>query len=185
VQIPARIEEVLTELRRVFASVDADAFDALTVAIQSADRLFIAGAGRSRLAMAMSAMRWMQLGQTVHMVGEVTAPACRAGDLLLIGSGSGGTASLLPLAERAREAGASVALITRSPASPLGALAGVSLLLPIPLNDDAPGGLDSMQPLGTLFEQALMLTGDLLTEALMQRRGIDPEQMQARHANLE
>jgi 6-phospho-3-hexuloisomerase len=185
VEIPERTGAILDELREVFARIDPSAFDALLDAVDGARRLFLAGAGRSRLAMGMTAMRLAQLGLPVHMAGEVTAPSCGEGDLLLVGSGSGSTASLRPLAERARAAGAHVALVTRAPSSPLGTAADVTLLLPVPLDAEAPGGLASSQPLGTLFEQALMLAGDLLVEALMRRRGLTPAQMQARHANLE
>src|SRR5680860_827298 len=56
--------------------------------LHRAGRVFVLGAGRSCLALRMTAMRLMHLGLTVHVVGEVTAPAIAAGDVLLAASGS-------------------------------------------------------------------------------------------------
>ena len=43
----------------------------------------------------------------------------------------------------------------------------------------------SVQPLGTLFEQSLLILCDSLILELMQRSGIGAAQMLERHANLE
>ena len=64
-------------------------FDAAVTRLQNARRIFVVGAGRSGLALRMSAMRLMHLGFDVHVVGEVTAPAISKGDVLLAASGSG------------------------------------------------------------------------------------------------
>jgi 6-phospho-3-hexuloisomerase len=42
-----------------------------------------------------------------------------------------------------------------------------------------------VQPLGTLFEQALLILNDLIILDLMQRMDVDAAQMAERHANLE
>jgi 6-phospho-3-hexuloisomerase len=133
----------------------------------------------------MLAMRLAQAGLTVHVAGEVTCPACGAGDLLLIGSGSGRTATMQALAAQAREAGAKLLLLTRAPASPLAQSSDLVIHLPVPGDATRPGGLAGRQPLGTLFEQALVLTGDLLFARLRDRLGLDDAALQARHANLE
>lgn len=56
---------------------------------QKANRIFIAGAGRSGFAARGFANRMMHLGFTVYFVGETTTPSIQAGDLLIVGSGSG------------------------------------------------------------------------------------------------
>ncbi len=43
----------------------------------------------------------------------------------------------------------------------------------------------SVQPLGTLFEQSMLILCDSLVLALMRRTGVSAAQMFAHHANLE
>ena len=83
---------VQDEISGVFQSVDPSQVAALVTELRLADRIFVTGAGRSGLVLKMAAMRLMHLGLTVHVVGEITAPAIRSGDLLLAASGSGTTA---------------------------------------------------------------------------------------------
>jgi 6-phospho-3-hexuloisomerase len=181
----SRVEIILEELRLALEGVEAGELDEFAGALARARRLFLAGAGRTGLVMRMLAMRLMQAGLEVHIAGAATTPACGAGDLLVVGSGSGETAGMRLLADEAAEAGAEVALLTRAPGSALEGLAGRTLRLPVPLEPEAPGGLASTQPLGTLFEQALLLACDLLVERVMARTGATPQDLQARHANLE
>lgn len=54
-------------------------------AILKADRIFVAGAGRSGFVARAFANRLMHMGLTVFFVGEPTTPAIKAGDLLVIG----------------------------------------------------------------------------------------------------
>ena len=56
--------------------------------------VFVAGSGRSGLAMRSFAMRLIHLGLSAHVVGETTTPRITDRDLLLIGSGSGSTPGL-------------------------------------------------------------------------------------------
>ena len=87
-------DAILADLSRTLGQVDATQVEDLQEAILSADRIFIAGKGRSGLQMKAFAMRLMHLGLTVHVVDDVTAPALAERDLLLVGSSSGRTASL-------------------------------------------------------------------------------------------
>jgi 6-phospho-3-hexuloisomerase len=117
---------VLDEISGVFQRVDPAEVGALVTELRLADRIFVTGAGRSGLVLKMAAMRLMHLGLTVHVVGETTSPAIRAGDLLLAASGSGTTAGVVKAAETAVAHGARVAAYTTSKGSPLaGAAAAV------------------------------------------------------------
>ena len=69
--------------------------DHLIEMILQAKRIFLAGKGRSGLVMQMFAMRLMQMGFTVHVVGETTTPAIENGDILVVGSGSGETPKII------------------------------------------------------------------------------------------
>ncbi len=46
-------------------------------------------------------------------------------------------------------------------------------------------GFTSVQPMGSLFEQSLMLVLDSLVLCLMDRIGMSAQEMFSRHANLE
>ena len=51
-------------------------------------------------------MRLVHAGYNVNMIGEVVTPAIKAGDLLILVSGSGGTETLLPFVKKAKSVGA-------------------------------------------------------------------------------
>ena len=68
--------------------------------------------GRSGFMMRGFAMRLMHMGYTTYVVGETTTPAILEGDLLVLGSGSGKTSSLVAMANKAKEMGAKIALIS-------------------------------------------------------------------------
>lgn len=182
----SRVTLILDELRRTLATPDHEQVERLIAAIMNARRIFVAGAGRSGLIMRGFAMRLMHLGFEVSVVGETVTPALTGSDLLLIGSGSGATASLVSHTETARRIGATLGVITIRADSPIGRLADVVLIIPAPspkIEQDA--GNRSAQPLGSLFEQALLITLDALVLALMDKTGQQSEGMFTRHANLE
>ena len=180
------IGTVLSEVECALRSVDPGEVVALTEEIRRARRIFAAGAGRSGLCLRAFAMRLMHLGLPVHVVGDATTPGLGETDLLLIGSGSGRTASLVEHAARAKSLKARVALITTASASPLGGHADriVRVAAPTPKRDDSDGAL-SIQPMGSLFEQALSLLLDVVVLQLMADLNVSAEQMFQRHANLE
>lgn len=176
--------QVLEELKHALASTGGA--DVLPQEILNAKRIFIAGKGRSGLQMRAFAMRLMHLGFTVHVVDDVTTPAIQAGDLLLIGSGSGRTPSLIQYARRAKELQARLALLTIDPHAPLAEAADciVAIQAPTPKLEQA-AEFHSIQPMGSLFEQTLGLVLDIVVVQLMSDLAISAEQMFARHANLE
>ena len=146
--------------------------------------MFILGAGRSGLALRMTAMRLMHLGLDVHVVGEVTTPAIARGDVLLTASGSGTTTGIVRAATTAAEAGAKIVGITTDPSSPLAGLADVTIVIPAAQKQDHRGAL-SAQYAGSLFEQALVILGDAIFHTMWQASGATAEELWPRHANLE
>lgn len=132
------------------------------------------------------AMRLMHLGLPVHIVDEITTPAIECGDLLLIGSGSGQTESLVRFAQTAKKIGAGVALITATASSPIGELAGIIVRLAAPTPKASDSDLSaSIQPMGSRFEASLGALSDVLILLLMDDLNASAEQMFTRHANLE
>lgn len=158
--------------------------EALGEMILEAQRVFVVGQGRSGLVMKMFAMRLMQVGLAAFVVGDATTPAIAAGDLLIVGSGSGETPGAVSAARRAREVGARVEALTSRSASTLGGLADHLVIIP-----GSATKLDvqhkSQLPLGSVLEQTMLVLVDCLCAWLAQRTGQDYEAMKSRHANLE
>ena len=179
-----RARAIVGELTAVMEQVDPREGEALCAAILSARRVFVAGAGRSGMAARGFAMRLMHLGRTAYVCGETTTPGIGAGDLLVVVSGSGETASLAAAARKARAQGAALALVTVRPESTVGGLAEHILRVPAP-TPKADSAFRSIQPMGSLFEQACFLLLDALVLELMDRLGETEATMFARHANLE
>lgn len=178
------IRVILDELETSLRTVDGDAVSDLCRDITQARRIFIAGKGRTGLQMQAFAMRLMHLDLNVHVVGDVTSPALGAGDLLIIGSASGKTPGVLNYARRGRELNAQVTLITAAAESPIHEHTDCVIRVGIP---DAKSDVEeaSIQPMGSIFHQALFILLDSLVIQLMAALNIDPEMMHARHANLE
>lgn len=166
------------------AATDSAAISALADVVHDADRVFLLGAGRSGLALRMTAMRLMHLGLTVFVVGDTTTPAIARGDLLLTATGSGTTAGIVRAATTAHELGAAVATITTAPESPVAALSSVVVTVPAAGKLDRSGAA-SAQYAGSLFEQTVVLLGDALFHTLWQRSGRSADELWPRHSNLE
>ena len=186
--LPA-LQTILAENTALAGRLAADAgatasLAALAARLGSADRVFVLGAGRSGLALRMTAMRLMHLGLVVHVVGDVTTPAITATDALLAASGSGSTAGILRAAETAHAAGATVLVLTTAPHSPLADLADVTVVIPAAQKQDHDGTL-SAQYSGGLFEQSVLLVGDAVFHSLWQASGATAAELWPRHANLE
>ncbi|MFC1960402.1 6-phospho-3-hexuloisomerase [Chloroflexota bacterium] len=180
------INAILDDLSRTLHQVDANQIDALQAAIINAQHIYVAGKGRTGLLMKAFAMRLMHLGLTVHVVDDVTTPGIKAGDLLIIGSGSGRTASLVSYAEKVQTTGASLATITGNQGSPIAALAQHVVI--IPASNFKSGNqptTESVLLMGSLFEHTLGLLCDLITIQLKATLNQSEGEMNARHANLE
>jgi 6-phospho-3-hexuloisomerase len=186
-QMDFGFDYVLKELSDCLHGVSTDSLWQTADLIDASARIFIGGAGRSGLCMRAFGMRLMHLGKTVYVTGEVTTPRIAAHDLLILGSGSGRTVSLIKMAEIARRCGAEVLLFTTDSTSPLAELANFMVVIPAPsyMDTKKTENLTSTQPLGSLFEQSMFIIGDSLIRVLIKKMGVGAEQMYERHANLE
>jgi 6-phospho-3-hexuloisomerase len=182
--VPEAITTILDEVRSVLADVDTEQAEQLASAVLAADRIYVAGEGRSGLVARTFAMRLVHLGMSACVCGETTTPAIEAGDLCIACSGSGETAITVHRARQSHRAGATVTAIVTDLGSTLGAEADIEVILPAPTK--VPGGAgQSVQFGASLFEQALLLFLDALVLRLQERRGASLESMSAKHSNLE
>ena len=177
----------MSELKACVCQVSVESLTQAVTLIESAPCIFVAGAGRSGLCMRALGMRLMHLGKTVYVVGETTTPGLAAENLLILGSGSGRTASLLAMARQARGYDAKILLFTTDATSPMAELADQLVVIPVPLPGVNEGQQEhlSIQPMGTLFEQSLLILCDSLILGLMRQTRVGAEHMLGRHANLE
>lgn len=165
----------------------ADAMDWLKVdqladCVRTSRRVFTLGRGRSGLVMAMFAMRLMHLGKLAHVVGEATAPAASAGDLLVVASASGETESVCRLTETARDIGVScVGFSTRADSLLARTVACCAV---IPAGDKRKTDNSTQQFAGTLFEQAVLLITDAIVLRLADQSA-SWTTMSRNHANIE
>lgn len=176
--------QILEELNQVTQRMNPNAGEAMCETIAQADRIFVAGAGRSGLAARGFAMRLMHLGLQAYVCGEIATPGFRPDDLLIIVSGSGETESLAAMAGKVKKIGGKIALVTVRPESTIGKKADFTVCVPAP-TPKAENAFRSVQPMGSLFEQSCFLMLDAIVMELMVKMNETEASMFARHANLE
>jgi 6-phospho-3-hexuloisomerase len=177
--------QVMEELTRSMQLIDEAAAVQLADRIMQSGKVIVAGAGRSGLMMKAFAMRLMHLGKDVYVVGETITPGLAKEDLLLIGSGSGETGSLVEMGRKAKKLEGSLAAITLFPESTIGKLADVVIKLPGSPKDQDSSSAQTVQPMGSLFEQTLLLFLDSVILCLMEKQDMNSRTMYGKHANLE
>jgi len=182
--IQQHMEMILAENQKLASQIEFNQIAAIVPYIQNADRIFIVGAGRTGLALKAAAMRLMHLGFNVFVVGETTTPAIGKGDLLIAGSGSGTTSSIVKAAEKSVSAEAKVVSISTTKESPLAALSNHVAIIPAAQKQDH-GATISQQYAGSLFEQSTLLLMDAVIQTLWKLDGTPAEELWKRHANLE
>lgn len=182
--IKSNLEMILTENQQLASKLDFEQIAELIPFIQNAERIFVIGAGRTGLALKATAMRLMHLGFTVFVAGETTTPAIRKGDLLLAGSGSGTTSSIVNAAQKAVSTGAQVVAISTTLESPLAKLSAHIAILPAAQKQDH-GATISKQYAGSLFEQSVLLLTDAVIQTLWRLDRTPAEELWKSHANLE
>lgn len=178
--------DILTELTENAQKIDATELSNFVKQIRAAKHIFLKGAGRSGIAIQAFANRLMHLGFEVSIVGEISSPHSQPGDLLIICSGSGETGSLKSLAEKAKESGVDLALITMKKDSSIGRSADAVVVLPGTTKDENNRDENAFaQPMGSAFEQLAFLTFDGLVLNIMEETDQTSEKMFARHADFE
>ncbi|MHB9024195.1 MAG: 6-phospho-3-hexuloisomerase [Armatimonadota bacterium] len=178
--------QLVDEVGEVIRRVKPGEVERLAEAIIRCRRLFLDGRGRSGLMMRAFAIRLTHLDIHCHVVGESTTPALRTGDLLLVGSGSGETFTPLLTAQTAKMAGGTIAVLTSRPESSMAQLANLVVVIPAPVREEsAVETTHTIQPMGSLFEQALFILLDTIVLLLKARLQRDDQMMMARHTNLE
>lgn len=178
--------EVSGELEKTLASIDPASLERLKNDILAADQVFFVGVGRVMLSLQAICKRLAHLGIKAHYVGEITEPHLNKGDLLIVGSGSGGSLFPLGIAKKARAAvGCKIVHIGSNPNSEMKGIADYMVRIPVRTKNYLEDEIDSVQPMTTLFEQSLLLVGDILAKMIIEEKQLDMKGLWQYHANME
>jgi len=169
---------IVTEAQKALDGVDDGAVDTFVDAIIGAKKIFVYGVGRSGMVAKAFAIRLVQLGLDVHMIGETTTPIVESSDLVLIVSNTGETMSAIQTANIVGRIGAKVALVTANAHSKLASASSIVVELPVQRDENRP----KYAPLGTLFEASAFLFLDSLVPVLMKKLDQTEHMMRRRHA---
>ncbi len=178
-------ELVVKELQTSLGSIAPQSVDQLIELVLSARKVFFIGVGRVMLSLQAIAKRWAHLGIDTHLVGEITEPAITEDDVLIVGSGSGTTLFPAGIAQKAHELGAKIVHIGSNPNSGLKEIACLMVRIPVRTKYYLEDEIDSQQPMTTLFEQTLLLVGDIVAKMIIDRKQLDMKGLWQYHANLE
>ncbi|MGB4497111.1 MAG: 6-phospho-3-hexuloisomerase [Methylococcaceae bacterium] len=172
---------ILDKITGILEATEESYDEKLTAMLDAAGRIFIAGAGRSKLVGNFFAMRLVHGGYNVNVVGEIVTPSIKAGDLLIVISGSGETEQLVAFTKSAKKVGAKIMLISSRASSTIGDMADGVFQIG---REDLYGKVVGM-PMGTVFELSTLLFLESTISHIIHEKGIPEEIMRERHANLE
>ncbi|WNY24846.1 6-phospho-3-hexuloisomerase [Methanolapillus millepedarum] len=185
--ITAQIQSVIGDINRpdVCAMLEE-----IAETKKSGGRIFVVGAGRSGLMGKAFAMRLMHMGFDAFVIGETITPSVKEDDVVIAISGSGGTASVLHVANKAKSLNAGVIGITSKSGSDLGKISNVNVILPSKSRADAiepkAGAVNQKSgPMGTSFEILTLIFLDSVVVELIEITKASEEEMRKRHANTE
>lgn len=180
------LETIIQELQRAVQLISGTEADEFVEAILQAKKVFVVGAGRSGFMGKSFVMRMMHMGIDAYAVGETVTANLEEGDLLIVGTGSGETKSLIPIVEKAKILGGTIAAVTLSTQSTIGELADLTVSLPGAPKERVEGSdYETMQPMGSLFEQTSLIFYDGVILRIMEKKELNSKQMYGKHANLE
>ncbi|MGC4019826.1 MAG: sugar isomerase [Muricomes sp.] len=180
------VKEVLAEIDKALGAVDKESVEKFVEAVLEADQVYFVGVGRVLISLQAMCKRLAHLGIRTHYVGEITEPAITEKDLLVVGSGSGELSSFpLGIARKAHGIGAKVVHIGSNPNSEMKDICEFMVRIPVRTKNYLDDEIDSAQPMTSLFEQSLLIFGDVVAKMIIDERGIDMKSLWKYHANLE
>lgn len=178
--------KIIEEYKDVFSRIDDRMIDAFIHEITTHERLFFIGVGREGMMTRAFAMRMTHMGKEVHWIWDDTTPGIGEGDLLIATIGSGEIGHIRYVCERAKEHGARIVIITGSPSGNAVKLADFVLFIPGQVYGGTDDVAPSVQPMGNLFEQSLLIVLDMICIKMVDENpDITYEKMEKRHRNVE
>jgi 6-phospho-3-hexuloisomerase len=183
--IQEKINSILEENRRLLQSLSDEAVEDFISRIEAASSIFCSAQGRSGYVLRCFCMRLMHLGYRVYFCGETITPAIGKGDMLVVLSGSGETASTFDSMQIAKKRGAMIFAILGHLSTRIAPLADHSIHLPGTTKLRRDSEPVSSQLAGSLFEQAAFIFLEAVVLALSQNRGEEIDGELRLHAVIE
>ncbi len=177
-------KEILKEVTESFNTVKTSEILSLVEEIEQKNRIFIYGLGREMLMLKAFGMRLMHLGYKVYIIGDVTTPAINKDDLFITSSGTGYLSTVEALVDVVKKSEAEIAFFTAFSEETLPQRANLIINIKAKTMKENEQ-VDSMQPMGSVFEQVQLLLLDLVISQLIERNSITEEQMKPNHTNIE
>lgn len=177
------IVEIIQEMSINTRNIVDGQLDEYINKINQAERIFVYGTGRSGLMLKTFAMRLMQMGYTSYVVGETITPAIKKGDLLIVASASGETDSVCQAVKSAKKQDIEIIVITANKKSTLYDLQ--KALIVVNSSTKFTTSNDTIQPLGSLFEQILLVIFDSIILKISRAKANMNDDMAKRHASIE
>ncbi len=174
---------IIKELETSVKAIEEQKITDMIRQIKAHKRIFVYGTGRSGLMLKALAMRLMQIGLESYVVGETTTPSVGKGDLLIVASASGETGSVVMTAESAVRQGVDLVVISSDPESRLGRIQTPDIVIESATKFSSSEA--SIQPLGSLFEQMLLIVFDTVILEMSREQEGSNDDMAHRHASLE
>ncbi len=174
-------ERINNEIEKVLESVSENNTKKFVEKITKAKRIFLTGGGRSGLVAEAFGMRLVQLGIESYIIGESTTPSIKRNDLVIAISGSGETKSTKLCVETAKKANAKVISITANKSSSISKKSFLSIVLNAKTKSNKK---QSLEPMGSLFEQSAFIYLDSIVLVLMKRLGKKENFMKKRHSRI-
>ena len=174
-------ENMANGVAALLMSVSQDEIDAMTQAILDAKRVFVAGFGRAGNNVKILSMNCSQAGMETFVCGDNSTPSIHEGDILVIGSGSGTTKTMVILAEKAKKYGATLGLISGNADSIIGKMADVNIVIPRTM--PKPGG--KPEDRGGSFYHVMQMVCDCIQAYVLEARGMTGKDVRYYHNNLE
>ncbi len=179
------VQDVLSEIEEALSLVTPESLERFVEAVLKADQVYFVGVGRVLLSLQAICKRLAHLGIKTHYVGEITEPAITENDLLVVGSGSGSSLFPLGIAKKAHSMGVKIVHIGSNPNSEMKHLCEFMVRIPVRTKHHLEDEIDSIQPMTSLFEQSLLIFGDVVAKMIIDARGLDMKSLWSYHANLE
>ena len=188
---------ILKEIENSLLKIPKTQSDNLINQIIKANRIFLVAIGRVNLSLQCFGKRLSHLGFKVEPVGSLTEKPAMKKDLLIVASGSGESLIPLEIAKKAKKIGCKIFLITSSKKSSIRKLSDYVLEIKAStkpqkmidsdenLSDSISKTKKSIQPMSTVFDQALHVLGDYISLKLIKKLKINKKDLWKSHANLE
>ncbi|MGI6005345.1 MAG: SIS domain-containing protein [Christensenellales bacterium] len=179
-------KRIMDELEENVMAVSEEDIDLLIDCIEKAGKIFVWAGGREFIMLQAFCMRLFHMGYKAFVVGDSNVPPVGRGDLLIVCGSGGRMRGTTPVqVERAQSAGAKALILTANPQNELSQKCDVRIALYGQSLYVLPEEIQSIQTMGSPFEQAQLVVLDYVINKMMRKNLWVEADLVARHTNLQ